>query len=181
MTPQTIHAKVQIDRHQRGFSLIEVLVTMLILAFGLLGVAGLLVKGVSNSSSSEAMAKASQLAGDLADRMRANSKDAVSAGSNYVINEGRATNNPSLWIDAVPTAAEAAASVGKKDVKDWAASLATQLPEGRGRVEVDDTNRKVLIEVAWSNCLGTLSDADTTQCKNNSAAAFKKIQFEVRL
>jgi prepilin-type N-terminal cleavage/methylation domain-containing protein len=50
---------------QKGFSLIEVLVTMVILAFGLLGVAGLLVGGVSNAAGSEAFSKASQLAAQL--------------------------------------------------------------------------------------------------------------------
>ena len=55
----------RLSRRQKGFSLIEVLVTMLVLAFGLLGVAGLLVGGVSNASSSEAFSKASQLAADI--------------------------------------------------------------------------------------------------------------------
>lgn len=168
-------------RH-RGFSLIEVLVTVLILAFGLLGVAGLLVKGVSNSSSSEAMAKASQLAGDLADRMRANPKDAIQAGSNYLINSGSGVaTRPDLWTDSPPTSVQAAALVGKNDIKEWMTALAAQLPSGRGRVTVDDTLRKAVIEVAWSNCSGTLSATEQTACENSSSTAFKKIRFEVRL
>ncbi len=166
---------------QRGFSLIEVLVTVLILAFGLLGVAGLLVKGVSNAASSEAMSKASQLAGDLADRMRANPTIAISSGSEYLLNTGLANAEAVRWTGAKPTDAEAATSVALKDKQDWMKALEAQLPLGRGRVTNVDSDRKVVIEVAWSNCMGTISDADQTSCTDNSGAAFKKIMFELRL
>jgi type IV pilus assembly protein PilV len=69
--------------HQRGFGLIEVLVTILILVFGLLGVAGLLVKGVSNAANTEARIKANNLLADMADRIRANPAAAVSGTSEY--------------------------------------------------------------------------------------------------
>ena len=92
--------KVSVNRphwpahNQAGFSLIEVLVTMLILAFGLIGVAGLLVSGVSNAAASEALTKANQLAADMADRMRANPAVALSATSEYITN----------YTDAAPVA-----------------------------------------------------------------------------
>ena len=41
--------------------------------------------------------------------------------------------------------------------------------------------RQVNIQVAWSNCLGTISDAEKTSCRDNSAAAFRIINFEMRL
>lgn len=169
-------------RHgQRGFSLIEVLVTVLILAFGLLGVAGLLVKGVSNAASSEAMSKASQLASELADRMRANPTIAISSGSQYLLNTGDANAAAVNWTADKPTDVEAATSVALKDKQDWMKALEAQLPLGRGRVTNDDSARKVLIEVAWSSCMGTISDAEKTACTDNSATAFKKIMFELRL
>ncbi len=60
---------------------------MLILAFGLLGVAGLLVGGISNAAGSESLNKANQLASDMADRIRANPIIALGATSEYLINE----------------------------------------------------------------------------------------------
>jgi type IV pilus assembly protein PilV len=151
-----------------GFSLIEVMVTMVVLAFGMLGVAGLLVGGVSNAASSEAMAKANQLASDMADRMRANPAVALSATSKYI----------TAYADSAPTSP---ASVAEKDVKVWLDALATQLPGGDGRIEVDNTNRKVTISVRWSNCMGILNDTDRQQCIDNPATAFKEIKFELRL
>ncbi|MHB1199518.1 MAG: type IV pilus modification protein PilV [Polaromonas sp.] len=153
---------------QAGFSLIEVLVTMVILMFGLLGIAGLLVSGVSNASSSEAMAKASQLAADMADRIRANPVVGVSATSQYI----------TYWPDNPPASPT---TIAQKDKKEWLEALAAQLPQGDGQITVDNTLRKVVITVRWSNCLGTLNDADRTACTSSAATAFKTVSFELRL
>jgi type IV pilus assembly protein PilV len=66
-------------RHARGVTLIEVLVTMVIVAIGLLGLAGLQVRGLSIQKDAHGRAIATQLALDLADRMRSNAP-AVAAG-----------------------------------------------------------------------------------------------------
>ncbi len=167
-------------RGQRGFSLIEVLVTMLILAFGLLGVAGLLVGGVSNAAGSESLNKANQLASEMADRIRANPAVALGATSEYLINENGAwEGQPHLWVDAAP----AGASIAINDVANWMTSIATQLPSGRGRIynTVGGGARQVNIQIAWSSCFGTLSDAERTKCRDDSANAFRSINFELRL
>lgn len=163
-------ARKDIHHKQIGFSLIEVLVTMVILSFGLLGVAGLLVSGISNAASSEAMSKASQLAADMADRIRANPAAALSATSEYIT----AYSDSPL---ATPT------SIATADTKQWLEALAAQLPQGDGQITntVSGGQRRLDIEVRWSNCLGTLSDAGRTLCTDNSATAFKTITFELRL
>lgn len=158
------------ENGQTGFSIIEVLVTLVILSFGLLGVAGLLVSGVSNAASSEAMSKASQLAADMADRIRANPVVAVSATSEYI----------TTYDEAAPTSP---ATIAMHDKKEWLEALAAQLPQGDGKITstVSGGQRKLEIEVRWSNCLGTTSDAARTLCTDNSAAAFKTVTFELRL
>ena len=156
-------------RRQSGFSLIEVLVTMLILAFGLIGVAGLLVNGVSNAAASESLTKANQLAADMADRMRANPAVALSATSEYI----------TTYTDVPPTAPT---TIALQDKKAWMEALAAQLPQGKGSITVTGGGaRKVNIEVRWSNCLGTINTADRTACTNSSATAFRTINFELRL
>lgn len=168
---------------QRGTSLIEVLVTMAILAFGLLGVAGLLVGGVSNAANSEARSKASQLAADMADRIRANPTVALSATSEYLLNSSSTkANAPRLWSDAVPSSPT---TIAANDKLVWMNALVAQLPQGRGRIVNSAsqalTGRQVNIQVAWSSCLGTLTDAERTNCETNSADAFRLIDLELRL
>lgn len=143
---------------------------MLILSFGMLGVAGLLVSGVSNAASSEAMAKATQLANEMADRIRANSAAALSAGSEYNI--------------AYTASPATGTSVAKTDVMEWRTAIGKQLPSGSGAITVDVAGgaRKVTIQVHWNNCLGTLNDTEKAGCKNQTGTSlFKEVKYEMRL
>jgi len=165
-----MHRRLKTRRREFGFSLIEVLVTMLILAFGLLGVAGLLVGGVSNAAASESFAKASQLAADMADRIRANPAVALSATSEYI----------TTYTDTPPSSPT---TIAQQDKKVWMEALAAQLPQGKGRIynTVSGGQRQYNIEVRWSACFGALSDADHTSCTDNPATAFRTFNFELRL
>jgi len=60
------------SRHHVGFTLIEVLVTVVVVSIGLLGLAGLQINGLRANVSSEARSKATLLASDIIERMRAN-------------------------------------------------------------------------------------------------------------
>lgn len=59
-------------RNHSGFTLIEVLVTVVVVSIGLLGLAGLQINGLRASVSSEARSKATLVASDIIERMRAN-------------------------------------------------------------------------------------------------------------
>ena len=59
-------------RRQTGFSLIEVLVSVVILTVGILGVAGMQVISLQQNRSALLRAEALQLGNDILDRMRAN-------------------------------------------------------------------------------------------------------------
>ena len=146
------------------------LVTLVILAFGLLGIAGLMVSGISDSASSEALSKASQLAADMADRMRANPAMALSATSEYLTAYG----------DDAPATPS---TIAQADKKAWLGALAAQLPQGGGKITsgVGAGQRKIEIEVRWANCLGTLTDAERTSCKSDSVPTFKTVSLELRL
>lgn len=112
-----------------GFTLLEVLIAVLVLAIGLLGMAGLQVAGLRNNQSAYYRSQATQLAYDMADRVRANSVGLNNG--NY--NNGAATND-----DCVINACDAAQMAGY-DLARWTAELATQLPSGAGVVCIDDT------------------------------------------
>lgn len=62
----------QRKKQHKGFSLIEVLVSVLIVAVGILGVAGLQVVSLQQNRSALLRAEALQIGNDILDRMRAN-------------------------------------------------------------------------------------------------------------
>jgi type IV pilus assembly protein PilV len=153
----------------KGFSLIEILVTIVILSFGLLGIAGLLVGGVSNAAASEFNTKAENLLADMADRMRANSGNVIVASSQYNIG----FNDPSPGTG----------SIAFQDVTTWLQAIQAQLPNGQGRIVVDaaGTNRKVTLSIRWNVCLGALSQTQSEDCTNNPDSTYKAVSQEIRL
>lgn len=115
----------------RGFTLVEVLVAVLVLAIGLLGLAGLQVTGLRNNQSAYYRSQATQLAYDMADRMRANPAGTKNGAYN---NPAAAQTAACLTIAGCP-----AAQMAGNDAFEWNAILANQLPSGTGVVCIDGT------------------------------------------
>lgn len=121
-------------RHQSGFSLIEVLITVVLVSIGLLGLAGLQLTSVQNSNSSGERFIATTLAQDILERMRANRNKAIGP---------RAYN---LAMGAAP----GVGGVEGDDLNDWKDALAAALPSGDGSIAVDNTN-VATITVQWTD------------------------------
>lgn len=103
-----------------GFTLVEVLVTMVILSVGLLGIAALHTASLRNSLDSALRSQASALAADIADRMRGN-RDAALAG------------NYDIAIGATRTVV-AGSPLVDRDLNGWKTQLALILPGGEGSI-----------------------------------------------
>jgi type IV pilus assembly protein PilV len=117
-----------------GFTLVEVLVTLVILSVGLLGIAALHTASLRNNLDSALRSQASALADDIADRMRANRNAAV--GGDYDLAIGDATP----VLTGTPTLAQ-------RDLNAWRTLLAQVLPQGTGAVgRVGDV---CVITVQW--------------------------------
>ena len=71
-----------IGRRQRGFSMIELLVAVLVMGIGVLGVSALQMVSLQNNRGALQRAEAVQLAYDMMDRIRAN-PSGIPAGSDY--------------------------------------------------------------------------------------------------
>lgn len=77
---------------RRGFTLIEVLVTLVILMFGLLGIAGLMAKGQRVSFEAFQRQQALSLANDMAERQRANRSQAAFYSAGAALGDGTQYN-----------------------------------------------------------------------------------------
>jgi type IV pilus assembly protein PilV len=123
------------SRAQAGFTLVEVLIAMVVLAFGLLGLAGLKVTSMSHSANANLRATAAIYANDMFDRLRANPQRA------------KITNAYDLALtDATPTAS---ADVAVTDLRQWRLLLGDNLPGGTGAVAVDAAGNAV-VTVQWT-------------------------------
>ncbi len=119
---------------QVGATMIEVLVTVVILSIGLLGMAGLQVRALKNAHGAHYRAQAAQYAYDMADRMRAN-RTAARAGAYNL---------------AMADAAPAGSGLADVDRAEWLAEVAT-LPDGDGSIAYDQTDQTLVIVVQWND------------------------------
>jgi type IV pilus assembly protein PilV len=116
-----------------GFTLIEILISVVVLAIGLLGMAALQMNGLRNNQSAYFRAQATQLAYDMADRMRTNIVEARDAASGGTYNNGASTTNNCATGPCTTT------QMTGYDFSQWNAELTAQLPSGTGRVCIDNT------------------------------------------
>lgn len=132
-------------RREKGFGLIEVLVSLLILAVGLLGLGSLQTTGLTMTSEARNRSQAVFIAEDLFERARANREnlngydtsaaDDLECKTNFAISNG---------------------GVATDDIAEWQNSIACLLPNGNGSVEV--SGNTVTVEVTWDANSGNEDD-----------------------
>ena len=105
---------------QAGFSLVEVLITLVIMSVGMLGIAGLYVQSMQAGRTSMLRHHAVTLAGDVADRIRANPTAAVA----YIDPLGADNNCVLGGTDCTP------AQMAAHDILLWKAQASETLPGG---------------------------------------------------
>jgi len=126
----------RVRQQQTGFSLVEVLVAIVVLSFGLLGMVGLQAASLQANRDARLQSTAVVLARELAEMMRGNKDQALLATSNpYLIGE---LSSPSL----VPPTASYCLSIGQNcgtdktavaqaELTDWLARVNDALPGAR--------------------------------------------------
>lgn len=118
--------------HSKGFSLMEVLIALLILAVGLLGIAALQSVALKTNHSAYQRTQATFLAYDMMDRMRSNRNAAIQGNYN-------------LTMTATPSGG---GSLAEQDLDDWLNNYVAQLlPAGDGSIACVDNDGDGTMEV----------------------------------
>ena len=133
---------------ESGFTLVEALVALVILAIGMLGIAALYIEGLRASRAALIRTEAVTLAADLADRIRINRE----GGAAY--DEAKAADTPNA--NCLPGGAGCSPEeMAAHDVRVWLDAIAAALPGGTGIVQWSDpdTSDEIFlydIEVRWT-------------------------------
>ena len=115
-------------RRQGGASMLEVLISLVLVSGALLGVAGIQVNAIKYSQGSQFRTMAVVLAADISERMQANGVAGV-AGQ-YVVGAGVATAAGTDCAAAGCTSDQLAAY----DLNRWQAAITAQLPGGSWQI-----------------------------------------------
>lgn len=114
---------------QRGFTLLEVLIALLVLAIGLLGLAGLHTTALRSVQMSFIRTQATLLAGDISDRMRANVPGLAAENRYYLIDTATA---PVTSADCAVTRCSPR-DMANFDLAAWRTAVG-HLPGGKSRI-----------------------------------------------
>ena len=164
-------------RRNHGFTLIEVLVSLVILSLGLLGIAKLMLFSSHSNDSAYLRSQATNLAYEMLDNMRANNATLASYATPAT---ALATNPGFTCVGATPCSN---AQVALFDVYQWKLRLdagsglipAGALPQGRGQIDTAPTplgtQTQVTITVTWD-------DSVAQNSLNGGAAGTQAIVLE---
>jgi len=176
-----------IIKHNKGFSMIEILVALVILAIGLLGMATLMINSMQTNQSAAMRSIATQAAYDLTERMRSNTDENVLKNKKY------ATGTTGEAVSTIATGAErqcndkSAEALADCDKKVWARDLEKNLPgayamiksEGTVTIDGQPQNRLWCIAIFWEDNGGKNIIVDDTKaaCGTGGKVNGKSLAF----
>lgn len=148
---------------ERGVSLIESLVAMVVLSFGVLGLLGAQLRTMVNNQSANHVATAARLADSLFERVKTNPSAALALNPAFNPNDPL---NPLQWgwlgtyavawgaTTVVATNCDTgfctAAQRATWDINRWKQAVTQALPNGEGRVLVSPDNpRQMIVIIGW--------------------------------
>ena len=131
---------------RRGITMIELLVSLLIFSFGMLGLAGLQTRTLTFNQSSLYRSQATALTDDILERMRVD----------------RANANAGNWNSAitVKSANVTGSEFYKTEMKDWKAAVERTLPGSSASVSV--ASGVVTVVITWDDTRGVETSTWTT-------------------
>jgi type IV pilus assembly protein PilV len=130
-----------------GVSLIEVMITLLVLAIGLLGLAGLQLATVSGQFEAYQRAQALLLVEDMAGRLRASAAEARAAPSPYTADGGTA-----LYGESETDCSDSTMTVAARDLCEWNNALI-------GNSVRDPNDASVASIINARGCIDRLADS----------------------
>lgn len=151
--PDSADRRPAVAARAAGFTIVEVLVSLVILSIGLLGIAKLVLYSAHSNDSAYLRSQATQLAYEILDNMRAN--PTAAAGGNYNTPLTAAAANPGF--SCLNSTCTTASNLALYDVYVWKQRLAAgatngALPSGQGSVTVAGTAPPIAtIIVQWDD------------------------------
>lgn len=124
---------------QKGVTMIEVLVAVVVLSIGLLGLAGLQSAGLTHNQSASFRSTATMMTYSILDSVRANRAAAINGSYNIA---------PGASLPSGST-------VPEQDLSNWLSELALRLPAGAGAINVN--GNVITVTVQWDDSRGALA------------------------
>ena len=135
-------------KNNRGATLLEILISLLVLSIGMLGISGLQTVGLRNSHSAYLRTQATLLTFDILERIRANRQGIDANSYNNVAG--------ALTANCLTVTGCTSSQLAAHDMAEWQASIAATLPSGSGTVCIDSDPSNGSAAAALCDGLGNI-------------------------
>ena len=153
---------MKMQKIQRGLTLIEALIALLVISIGLLGIAALQLTSLKQTSNANWSSQAVWYSYEMTDRINANRSENNASLNNYL---GIDTNND-YSQDCVASTCSTA-QMATADAEQWKI-LISNLPEGRGVINAGPMPNSLDISVLWRDSASDPSAAADTEDMNTN-------------
>ena len=150
---------LNLSKKHQGFTLIEVLVSLLIMTLGIVGVLKMQTQSLKSNQRAHFRTQADLLSRDMVARMQANK---VEARNGKYVADAKPASAPNCQ-----TTECSAAQLVKWDLNQWYEQIERQLPAGSATVENFDGDNRYLISIRWDDYRNSQA-LDTETCGNES-------------
>jgi type IV pilus assembly protein PilV len=171
---------LNILKKQRGATLIEALISLLIFSIGLLGIAGLVMSSLAQQKNAQGRTEGAVFAADIAEQMRANVPALEASG--YISNDGgklivnyedakKASEKVTERINTCDTNATVpctAIAMATNDYNNWLLSIKQTLPSGTGLIQRGTEPTARTITVVWDAKASSQTDDKFKQVDNTN-------------
>ncbi len=145
---KAMHGRFSKRSVQSGLSMVEILVTLTIVAFGLLGLLGLQARALTFQKDSFDRKAAAELVAQLAERMRANHLG-FTVGD-YDLRFSAAAADTALIRQCALNTACTWTEVARRDLDQWTVELRRRLPLSAAYVIFDPADTRMMaVTLAW--------------------------------
>jgi type IV pilus assembly protein PilV len=132
---------------QQGLSMLEVLISILLLAVGAIGAAGMQLAALKDSGSADSRYRAASIASGMVDTLRAN-RNLVIDGS--IVFESELAAGSCTGTEATP-------------IRKFLNQIACELPGGQGSVAINKFTKRAIVTVQWDDTRASTSGSPTQQ------------------
>lgn len=179
-----MRSRIQENRRESGFALIEALIAVLVLSFGLLGMVGLQASALQNNREARYQSAAVGLAQEMAEMMRGNKDVAMEtdAAKNPYLGDFSGSDLSSSSSNCLlgTSGCTAKTDVASAELADWLARLDKSLPGARATICRDSqpytstkglpqwtctgtsTGDVIVIKIGWSHLSTDAKEQDRT-------------------
>ncbi|MFC4160177.1 type IV pilus modification protein PilV [Chitinimonas lacunae] len=159
---------------QQGMGMIEVMLSIVIIAIGVLGLAGIQAAALKHTNTSYARDQAMRLAYDLADRIRAYDAQQGQA-SVFATVSGTTLLTPTVTAACYQTSGCTRAQMAQSEVASWLADVRRLLPRGEALICLDDNNTDEGATVINTASDGATYSGTNHRCSNTGPTYVIKI------